>query len=306
MINNLLKISILALLISTGSVYAGAMGNIDDKTTRNLYLGAFGGWTSFFNTSISQSAVAYNRIGEHFQGHSTVTTENYDLFVNVNGKTDSNIGGLAGLHAGYKWNEIRIGNKSNWEFLPAVELEGYYLGTKMSGILSNPYLEPSILDNGEVSSSHSIDAGLHVFSNSFNSNLGVFLANAVFTFKSPDVNKILPFIGGGIGVAYNSISKVNSAQIGPYTEYSPYINHFNSDISASSTNFAAQGKAGLRTELTEHISLFGQYIYLYVSPSSYTFGKTNYPDEHVATSNWKVRLGSMSVQSAVFGIDYLC
>lgn len=306
MIRNVAKTSILALLISTGSVYAGAMGTVDDKTTRNLYLGAFGGWTSFFNTSINQSAVAYNRIGEHFQGHSTATIENYDLFVNVDGKVDANIGGLAGLHAGYKWNEVLIGNGSNWELLPAVELEGYYLGTKMGGILSNPQLESSILDNGEASSSHSIDPELHVFSNSFNSNMGVFLANAVFTFKSPNSNKILPFIGGGIGVAYNSISQANSAQIGPYTEYSPYINHFNSDTSVSSTNFAAQAKAGLRAELAEHISLFGQYMYLYVSPSSYTFGSTNYPSEHVATTDWKVRLGSMNVQSAVFGIDYLC
>ncbi|MGV3739777.1 MAG: hypothetical protein ACO1N3_00585 [Gammaproteobacteria bacterium] len=79
------------------------------------------------------------------------------------------------------------------------------------------------------------------------------------------------------------------------------INHYNSNANSTDTTFAAQAKAGLSFDLTNHISIFGEYRWLYFSNSSYTFGSTVYPT-HVATSSWVVNLASQNYNLGAAGI----
>lgn len=302
-----LKKMILSMLTLTHTaVFAGNMGaaaNVD-RTHNNIYIGAFGGGAASTSHMLAQSAVAYRFVGQQFQGQTTPTDEDYNLFVNVAGKSHVKTAGIAGLHLGYQWGAFQIGKNAAWDLRPAIEIEGYYLASKMGAYLFNPELEPAVLPNGSVAPSHSIAARQHVFSDHFNLNAAVFLANSVLTLKTPLSEKLLPYAGAGMGFAYHSISAANSAQIGPYNENSPYINHFNSDPRASDSVFAAQVKAGVKAEMTEHIALFAEYRYLYISPTSYTFGSTQYPNQHPDTSLWRVNFSSMNLNAAVLGVKY--
>jgi opacity protein-like surface antigen len=276
-------------------------GYAEDISGRGFYVGVFGGGTVSDNNKFSQSGVAYHQEGELFQGQSAPTKESSNLLVNVLGSSASKAGAIGGIHAGYEWNELPIG--SNWGILPAVELEGYYLGSTIAGTLSNPRPEPEVLAaNGTVLSNKAV--GTHVFSDTFNLDTGVLLTNAVFAFKTPWSNRILPYIGGGVGAAINGFSNAQSAQLGPAPEFSPYINHFNGNPDSTTTSFATQAKAGIRAKVFDHVSVFAEYRYLFVTQSNAGFGSTVYPGVHSETSTWNVNFGSMNYHSGVFGIEY--
>ena len=245
-----------------------------EQKQRGLYIGVFGGGSASENTDMTQSGVAFHEPPEN---------------VSVQGTSQLKTGAIGGSHLGYEWAEIRIGGSSGWGLFPAVEVEGYYLGTSETGGLANSQPEPTI------------PVGHHAFTDSSNLNMGVLLANSIFTFKTPWFKKILPYVGGGIGGAITSISNANSAQTAPTAE--PGINHFNSNPNASSSSFAAQGKIGLRAEVLEHLSLFAEYRYLYVAAANYTFGSTVY-SSHVPTTDWNTHYGSMGFNTGIFGIEY--
>ena len=212
-----------------------------EPTQRGLYLGVFGGGSASESTDMSQTGIAFHTPPEN---------------VNVQGTSQSKTGAIGGSHLGYEWTEIPMGSASGWGLRPAVEIEGYYLGTSQSSGLANSQAEPAA---GER---EAVPVGAHTFTDSSNLNMGVLLANAIFTFKTPWFKKIFPYVGGGIGGAITSISNANSAQtgtnsVGPAAE--PGINHFNSNPNASSSSFATQGKIGIRAELLDHLSLFAEY-----------------------------------------------
>ena len=267
-----------------------------EKTQRGLYLGLFGGGSTSDSSDFTQSGVAFKR--------EPIDQHNYDLSVDVKGSSGSQTGALGGLHVGYEFSEILMCNAySGWGLRPAVELEGYYLGTSKSGTLSNPQTELGVpVGGGDY---HNISAGDHVFKDSFNLDMGILLANSVFTFKTPWASNIFTYIGGGVGAAITSISGADSAQYGPGTpELSPYINHFNSNTNASSSSFATQAKVGIRAEILDHVSVFAEYRYLYVSATNHTFGSTVYPGIHAETSAWDSHFGSTNFHSGVLGIEY--
>lgn len=287
---------ILAAMLSLGLIGFIQNGYAADSSGRGLYLGLFGGGSISDNNNFTQSGIAYKRIGD---GQASA---DYDLYVDTKGPTESKAGTIGGLHIGYEWTEIPMGNdQSGWGLRPAVEFEGYYLGISQSGNLLNPQLEPAVW-HGTVEESHSLAAGTHTFRNSFNLDMGVLLANVVFSFKTPWTNKIYPYIGAGVGGAITSISGGDSRQTGPVVE--PTINHFNAGSSASSSSFATQGKAGIRAEILDHLSVFAEYRYLYVSATNYTFGSTVYPGIHSETSAWNSHFGAMNFHSGILGIEY--
>lgn len=276
-------------LLSLNSAQAAEQG-------RGLYLGLFGGGSISDNSKFSQSGVAYKRLGD---GQASA---DYDLYVDVNGRTTTKVGALGGLHIGYEWTDIPMSDSaSGWALRPALELEGYYLGTSKSGNLSNPQLEPAIW-HGVVEKSHSIAAGSHTFQNSYKLDMGILLTNVVFNFKTPWTNKIFPYVGVGIGAAITSVSGADSRQTGPVLE--PTMNHFNANPNALNSSFAAQGKAGLRAEIVDHLSIFAEYRYLHVAGTGYSLGATVYPSIHSETSNWNSRFGAMDYHSGVLGIEY--
>lgn len=292
----------LILLSSLGfSISAYATTTKPLEIPKNIYVGAFGGVAGADRVNAIQSAIAYRFIGQIFPGQTTPTDENYNLYVHVAGSQKTNTGGIAGLHIGYIANEFNLGENQQWHLAPRFELEGYYLGAKFSGVLTNPILEPAVLNNGAASPSHSISAYQHVFVNDFNLNTGVLMLNTLFDLRSSLSSKYIPYAGAGIGFAFNTLSGANSDQTRPFNED---VNHFNADSSSSDSIFSAQTRLGLRRTISDHFSLFAEYRYLYLSPSTYTFGNTYYPGYHPDTSKWAVSLGSMNFQTGVFGIDY--
>ncbi len=268
-----------------------------EQGQKGWYFGLFGGGSISDHGNFTQSGIAYKRLGD---GQATA---NYDLYVDTKGRTHSKAGVLGGLHVGYEWAEIPFTDNasSGWGLRPALEVEGYYLGTSQSGYLANPSAEPAVW-HGVVEDSHSLAAGTHTFKNAFKTDMGVLLTNIVLTFKTPWAHKIYPYIGGGIGAAITSLSDGDSRQIDPAAE--PTINHFNAHTSASSSSFAVQGKAGLRAEIMEHLAIFAEYRYLHVTATNYTLGATVYPSIHSDTSAWTTHFSGMDFHSGVLGIEY--
>lgn len=233
------------------------------------YVGAFGGLGYSGNNNASQKGTAFFS-----------SSQGGPLYVNANGDVSSNTG-IWGLYVGYAWSGWQ---HTSWTVIPAAELEGYYLHNVQSGHLINPTARlPE-----------------HNFFDSFPMKTGVYLINAVFTFKNPANERIDPYLGIGIGGAHISILGANSLQTAPPESG---VNHFNSSTGASSWLFATQAKAGLHVSLSTHWSLFGEYRLLYLPSSSYTFGSTQYPT-HVPTTRWSAGISNMFYNMAAAGLEY--
>ncbi|NBV75449.1 MAG: hypothetical protein EBR59_05680 [Methylococcaceae bacterium] len=307
---------IITSLISIG-ICTVQFSHAAESAPRGLYLGAFGGGSTSFNNNISQSGEAYKRTGG-LQGIYRDSGEDFNLLVNVKGKSEERSAGIGGAHLGYEFPELPIGGASAvWGVRPAIEIEGYYLGSSISGTLTNPNPETFNGLNDELVSLNGttqLNPGQHKFVDTFSQNMGVLLTNGVFSFKTPWASNIFPYIGGGIGAAINSLSGANSAQVAsgsPYAGNEKGLNHFNSNNNANSSAFAAQAKAGVRAELFDKFSVFAEYRYLHVTDSNYTFGSTeypatssSYPGGHAQTSAWNVGLGSMDYHTGILGLQY--
>lgn len=206
------------------------------------------------------------------------------LDVVAKGTSDDRAVGIGGAHIGVEFQDMFAENNARWNARPAVELEGYYLNVKYEGSLINP---TNRLPE-------------HDFIDTLPINGGVILANFILDIKMPCVDIVRPYIGGGLGTAFLSVSDADSEQISPPE---PGINHFNSGREASRWTFAAQAKAGLRFIINPHWQVFAEYRYLYLDESHYTFGSTQYPT-HVATTRWKTSIGSNDINMGVAGFEY--
>lgn len=262
-----------AAMLSLGGPAIAETPGEDGKTAgssgRGWYLGGFGGGGISDQNKVIQNGTAFLSSGA--------------LSVSATGNATNDPAMVGGLHLGYEWAGWRLGKEgSNWGLLPAAELEGYYLGTTRGAQLEN--ITPRIPE--------------HVFNTTFPMNMGVFLSNAVVTLRTP--YNIHPYLGGGVGAAYVSVSGADSAQINPAE---PGINHFNSNSNASSWALAAQAKAGFRMDITADWWIFTDYRLLYVGPTNYTFGNTVYPT-HSQTTSWNVTFGSMYYNIVVAGLGF--
>jgi opacity protein-like surface antigen len=220
----------------------------------------------------------------------------------VRGNEAIQTGGIAGVHIGIQGTPLFSNKFKLFLLTPAVEIEGFYLGSHLSGILSNPNLEPAILrSEGSVSVSHSVQPNIHVFNDTFALNTGNVFANIIVNFDFLKKSIFSPYAGVGIGLAINRLSGANSDQIAPYNED---VNHFNTARSANNTVLATQVKLGLEKIFFEKLAIFAEYRYLSIAASSYTFGNTYYPGHHPNTSKWELNLNAMNFQTGVFGIRY--
>lgn len=197
------------------------------------------------------------------------------LHVNAGGRADSDAALLLGGQIGY-WLPA-----SGSPLRLAVELEGLYLDHERKAALLNP--------TNQVPD--------HRFVDQLPLDIGVLLANAVFSFGGGGLQ---PYVGLGVGGAILAASGADSAQVNPAE---PGINHFNSDDSASSAALAFQVKAGLRYQLGERLSLVTEYRHLRLSDTDYDFGPTVYPG-HAPTSPWQVKLDTLKFNMAVAGLQY--
>lgn len=301
-----MKLQVLSTLLLASAVSTAYAGD----NSRSFYAGVFGGGGISDNNNISQSGVAYKRDPANaIPGYLADYNYNADLLVNVIGYSAEKATGLGGIHFGYELPEIPMGG--NWGIRPAAELEGFYLGSSMSSNLSNPAPEIFTAPTGTIvgpnPTNHApMGSNSHTFTDTFNLDMGVLLANGVFSLKTPWSNKIFPYLGVGIGGAISSLSGANSTQtsnpLNP-TAYEAGINHFNSDTNSTSSAFASQAKAGIRAEIFGNLSAFVEYRFLHVTDTNYTFGSTEYGLEHAKTSPWSVGMGSMNYHSGVAGIQ---
>jgi hypothetical protein len=202
------------------------------------------------------------------------------LAVRAAGDAESRAGVMAGIHFGYEWMGRTIGCDPCWAILPAIEFEGYYLGTRQAGLLNNP--TPRL--------------PAHLFDYRAPLDIGVLMPNLLLTLHTP--YRIHPYVGGGVGAAVVSNHGADSLQLAPPE---PGINHFNSDPDASDWAVAATCRAGLRCDLGHSCYLFAEYKFLVIGATDYTFGSTVYPT-HPRTSPWSVHYGTMFEHMGVLGL----
>ena len=261
-------------MLNSSQGNAGAMGPL--STPGKIYAGVFGGAGAATRIDISQFGTAFY-----------TEVRGGPLAVNAFGRAESSTIGLVGGHVGYQWLEKSLNLFNSLSGLtPAVELEGYYVG-------KNTF-------TGHDLNNDTVRLPEHDFLVTYPMNAGVFLANAVAKLNLSNLPRLHPYVGAGIGAGILSISDANATQVAP-PEVG--VNHYSSKPSNTDTTFAAQVKAGLNFALSENISVFGEYRWLYLANSSYTFGSTVYPG-HPATSSWSVELGSQNYNLGAVGVRY--
>jgi opacity protein-like surface antigen len=249
------------------------MGDVQNETY--TYLGGFGGGGTLSSLSLTQLGSAY--FSDASGG---------PLAVNAFGESLSRAEWLVGAHVGHTFSSIPLSFLAKMSLQPALELEGYYIGKN------------SIHGNDINNSTTRLSE--HDFSITYPTSIGAGLLNAVIYFNH-QTSAWQPYVAGGVGIGLVSISNAISTQTSPYE---PGINHYNSASSASDSALMSQAKVGLNFNWTPHMSLFGEYRYIYVAPTAFTFGSTVYTT-HRATSNWDVQLGEQSYNMGVIGVRYM-
>lgn len=242
-------------------------------TPGKAYVGFFGGGGSTSHFDVSQFGTAF-----YFEASGG------PLAVNAFGDTNSRSTWLAGVQVGYQAPAILLHAQSQWAVVPAMELEGYYLGkTTFTGDLTN--------DTARLPE--------HDFIVSYPMKRTVFLANAVFNLNIPCV-AFHPYAGFGIGGAIVRISGADASQIDP-PELG--VNHYNSNTSDTDPTFAGQIKLGLSYDINDCINVFAEYRWLYLSNTHFLFGSTVYP-AHPETSSWQVKLDPQYSNLGAVGIRF--
>lgn len=263
--HTLLFLSVYPLL--AGLALAAAPQNDQEG---GFYIGMFGGLGTAESASLQQRGAVLLPPGSPLP----------ILPVDAKGSTNSKGLAAGGIHVGYEWKRWDLG--SHWGLRPAAEMEGLYLG-KHSPVGEMPVM-PRVLGTQYVT---------------IPMTAGVFLANAVFTLQTPLTDKVLPYVGVGIGMASLSIHGSDSAN-----PSEPGINHFNSNPDASDSAFVFQLKLGLKSEVYQNLFLFAEYRYISINSTSYTFGATDYPGLHLPTTEWHVDLGHQQYNLFIVGLQY--
>ena len=258
----------LALSVATSPLLASISSAADISDGPGVYLGAFGGVGMLGDTSMQQ-------VG-------TVITPFIipDINVDARGSADSVVSPIAGIQLGYEFNRWDV-SASGWNVGIAAEIEGLYLGAEPKGVLD---IDPQALGTQYVTLPLSV---------------GAVLVNAVFNLQTPYSEAIRPYAGVGAGYGAVFINGSNSTN-----PSEPGINHFNSEPDASSGGLALQAKIGIRADVTSNWSVFTEYRHVYVASTDYTFGRTDYPGEHLPTTKWSVDLGQQNYNLWVSGLSY--
>lgn len=269
--NKAMALGIVSLSLGSMVVHAGTMGV--PVAASPFYFGAFGGAGGVNHESSSQLGTVFFPIGA-----------GGPLVVNAFGDARTDTVRVGGAFLGYKLNAWA--QTMPWALAPSVELEGYYFGATQTGTLIDP---------------NSANINERSFRVAYPMDNGAILANGVLSFDNPaGWTSLRPYVGGGVGAAVVSITGANSTQIDPFEAG---INHYITNTRDTDWTFAAQVKAGFNYSVTPQVGLFAEYRFLYLSPTDYTFGSTQYPS-HVPTTNWNVHLSSMYYNMGTVGIRY--
>lgn len=264
------------LALSGTTTQAGTMGPAQISATEKIYFGVFGGGGSSNQVKMNQYGTTF--FSEILGGPLAITA-----FGRTNNRNVEFIGG----HIGYEWQDIFLNAFNTQASLsPAIELEGYYVGKSSF--------------TGHTINNDTTRLAEYDFLVTYPMSADVFLANTVLNFKSANFARLNPYVGAGIGAAILSISNANSLQLNPLEAD---VNHYNGNPNDKVAAFAAQTKAGLNFALNEHFSIFGEYRWLYMADTSFTFGSTSYLT-HAPTSSWNTKLGAQYYNMGAGGIRF--
>ena len=262
-------LSLLALMNSSFASQNVAKGALPSG---KVYLGLFGGGGSLAN-DFDTEQYGTVLLPEDLGGA---------LAVNAFGEVDNDSASFIGLQLGYQAQEIWLGAGSQLSLIPAVELEGYYMYKRSyNGTLSN---------NTDRLLEHEFDV-------TYPMKKSIFLTNIVLSFNHPRF-PVSPYIGLGIGSAIVDITGANSKQMDPLETGT---NHYNTNTDDTDTTFAGQVKLGISYNITQAISVFAEYRWLYLSNTDFTFGSTDY-STHSATTSWQVDLDPQKYNLGSLGI----
>jgi hypothetical protein len=266
-------------LLSGSTVYAGTMGTESVDDYGRIYVGAFGGAGTLSGNDMTQSGASF--YPEVAGG---------PLLVNAQGRFGPSSMWLIGGHLGYQWpsKTLRTLNNINkkYTFTPAFELEGYYIG--------------GIKITGDDINSETARLDEHDFLDTYPSNVGVFLVNAILSVNASNFEKIHPYVGVGAGTSVISISDASSIQKSPPE---PGVNHYDGKTDDTATSFAAQAKIGINFDLNQSANLFLEYRFLYLAANNYIFGPTIAPGHNVTTP-WAVNIASSIYNMGTVGLQY--
>lgn len=266
-------LSLIGILFASTSLQAGTMGPIVEPG--GVYIGAFGGAGASTKTDMHQYGTAF-----------FTEAEGGPLAVNAFGRSNHRTVGLVGGHVGYEWSNSALNMFSlSWNFSPAVEMEGYYLGHSSF--------------KGHDINNETVRLPEHDFVVNYPMSTGVFLVNALANFNPSAYERWHPYVGAGIGGAIVSISHATAIQVSP-PEVG--VNHFNSNPNSTSPSFAIQVKPGLSFDINPRVGVFAEYRWLYLTNTSHIFGSTAYPG-HAATSSWLTQLGPQYYNMGAIGIN---
>lgn len=242
------------------------------SATGNFYAGVFGGLASVNSNHFSQLGTVF-----------FLESEGGPLGVNAFGTAHSDTTIVMGAHVGYAWfDNLSV----SFPIMPALELEGYYM--------NDIELEGRAANNTNRSDERN-------FLVKYPLNTGVFLFNGVLNLNKSVWGKFTPYVGVGVGSAVMSISNAKSTQLTPAE---PGINHYDGDSDASTVTFATQAKAGLRLNLNRQLRLFGEYRFLYLTESDYTFGGSSVVNGHPETSPWQVKVNPQQYHIGTVGVEF--
>ncbi len=213
------------------------------------------------------------------------------MAVSVVGRANFQNNGLVGGAFGYQVQNLALGGKEPWHFIPAFEVEGFYLHSQLKANLVNPETDVAYDNNAFPIDDNSVPAGQQRLNDGFQYHAGFLFANVVSVFRFSTLGNIEPYLGFGLGGAFDQLTAATSSESQRENYFLPQNNAFNAV-------FAAQIKSGLRLAVSENINIFAEYRYIYSSTSNYRMGSK------LEDAQWNLDFGTMHINAGVVGVGY--
>jgi hypothetical protein len=259
----------------------------DKGTILTTYIAPYVGVTYMGEMNTEQTGTAHKR------GNFNAFSTDFDLQVDVTGKSESAIGNTYGLTYGSVWN--KQGRKLN----PGFEIDLFHTSTSHKSELANANNEEVTNIVGANGDSviafveEHYGAGHHEFSNKMTMNSWNAAANLTLSYGI--TSKIS--INGAVGIGFTAITlkDAESLQVGPAAANPGYettsdngggaVNHFNSHPHASDNLMFGQFRIGANFQLVQKVALRIDARGMYRGEGEFNFGSTKYTD-HAPTDNW--------------------
>lgn len=258
-----------------------------DAQKNNSYIQVYGGLGMQGSAKTTQTGVAHKR------GDYNAFDTDFDLHVNVDGKTDVSSYYSTGLVFGHSFiKEDRL-------FNPGFEIDFSRAHGKQAGNLVNAFDEEVHNINGPNSAQvlalveEEYGAGHHSFYNKMDMSALNLAGNFTLT---TNINKKMQAYGGiGFGLSGVTLSDAKSLQTSPANAVAGYetttdnggglVNHFNGGNKAQANLTFFQARFGAKASFTKKISLIVDIRGYYRGKADFNFGSTRYSD-HAPTDHW--------------------